>query len=111
MAYAVALHSREYRAEALDQYAILMAEAPLEQYWRAYMLAAEIHALQGNHALARSIMEQAVFAWPRDDRFWGFLGDLQDKTSPQPARPVCPACGADAPAGAGFCGYCGAKLN
>jgi len=112
MAYAVALHSREYRAEALDQYAILMAEAPLEQYWRAYMLAAEIHALRGNHALARALMEEAVCAWPQDDRFWGFLGELQDKTGTKPAPPcVCPACGADAPAGAGFCGFCGARLT
>ena len=106
LAYAVALHSREYRAETLDQYAILMADAPLNKYWRPWMLAAEIHAVQGNYALARNLMEQAVFAWPEDGRFWGFLGELQDRTQP-PARPPCATCGAEVEQGHRFCGHCG----
>lgn len=110
MAYAVALHSREYRAEAIEQYSILMAQAPLKDYWRAWMLAAEIHAVQGNHSLARSLMEQAVFAWPEDGRFWGFLGELQDRTQPA-ARPPCATCGAEVEQDHRFCGHCGSPYS
>lgn len=106
LAYAVALHSREHRAEALGQYEILMAEAPLAEYWRAWLLAAEAHAALGEDAEALRIMEEAVPAWPEDGRFWGFLGALQDRVAPRAAE-VCSGCGAAVQAGHRFCGHCG----
>ena len=107
LAYAVALHSREHRAEALNQYGILMSDAPVEKYWRAWMLAAEAHAALGEDAAALGIMEQAVSAWPEDNRFWGFLGELQDRSEP-PAAKTCSSCGAELPKDSRFCGHCGA---
>jgi predicted Zn-dependent protease len=106
MSYAVALHALERREEAIAQYWIIIATAPIQQWWRAWMLCAQALLFLGRDHEALFLLREAARTIPGEDLFWDTLAEAEEKTAPK-----CPACGADAPAGAGFCGFCGARLS
>jgi tetratricopeptide (TPR) repeat protein len=74
--YAIALHALGYRAEALEQYRLLMAQTSPREHLRVWILAAQIHFLHGEYAEVLCLLEPlAEKYFPEDEEFWELLGD------------------------------------
>lgn len=106
MSYAVALHSLERRAEAIEQYEAIMASEDINAWWRAWMLKGEALLALGRNEEALETLREAERALPDDNQFWDTLAVAEER-----ANPVCGQCGAKPQAGARFCGQCGGALG
>ena len=82
--YAVALHALCYRDAALEQYRVLMGQTSPKDNLRTWILAAEIHALRGEHQQVVDLLgplEHELF--PRDAEFWDLLGNARSALAPK----------------------------
>ncbi len=85
--YAIALHELAYRAEALEQYKLLMARTSPNEHLRVWILAAQIHFYHGEYdEVARLLDPLAETCFPDDAQFWELLGEAsaQALSAPEP---------------------------
>ena len=103
---AVALHSLERRDEALAEYREVMKRGDINDWWRAWMLSAQVMMAKGDPNEALPLLERVAKVLPEDNQFWSTLALCRERVLPR-----CGQCGEPLSEKMRFCGNCGARLE